>query len=113
VYVGYPSRNLYPRQCAGCAGLGQTVDDTSSAIPAALPTPTIPFLSIGSTSLFASMDPSTWGIGEWSIIAVGGYLAISLVMDLFSAGKNVQKRVARSRRRSAAVKKAKQQEGFF
>jgi hypothetical protein len=93
--------------------MGQTVDDTSSAVPTTLPTPTIPFLNIGSTSLFASIDPSTWGIGEWLIIAVGGYLVISLIGDAISAGKNVKQRVVRSKRRSAAVSKAQKQRGFF
>ena len=113
MYVAYPSRNLYRRGCAGCAGLGQSVDDTSDVTPTPLPTPTIPFLNIGSTSLFASMDPSTWGIGEWAIIAVGGYLVISVIQDFISAGKNVQKRVGRSKSRSKAIKKAQQKQGFF
>lgn len=98
------------RGCVAC-GMGQTVDDTTT--PAALPTPSIPGLTIGNISLFSSLDPTTWGIGEWAIVVVGGYLVVSLAMDAFSAGKNVKSRVARSKRRSAAIKKAKQQEGFF
>lgn len=42
------------------------------------------------TGLFEG-GPSTWGIGEWSVIAVGGYLAFEIVSS-HPAVKKTQKR---------------------
>ena len=51
------------------------------------------------SSLFESTDPSTWGWGEWTAIAAGGYLLISVL--------STTKRAARaSVRKGRAVRKA-------
>jgi len=59
--------------------------------------------------LFESgLDFSGWGIPEWGIMAVGGYLVISLVGDLLSAGRGVKKygqRVAKRRAIRAKFKR--------
>lgn len=41
--------------------------------------------------LFESMDPTTWGAGEWTVASVGSYLAISAFHDAMSAGRVVKK----------------------
>ena len=57
----------------------------------------------GMGQLFASDNLSTWGLGEWAVVALGGYVAISLFFDARSAGKYVGKK---SRRTKSRVKKA-------
>ena len=34
-------------------------------------------------------DPSTWGIGEWSVVGIGGYVAIKLFFDVKNIGSAV------------------------
>ncbi len=49
------------------------------------------------TGLFVSSDPTTWGVGEYAVIAVGGYLAINMISDAQSAGRGVKKAYRRVR----------------
>ena len=63
--------------------------------------------------LFDSADFTTWGWGEWGIIAAGAYLVMSLVGDTTRAAKTTQaeftrrkRRAARSRRRRVAAEAA-------
>lgn len=61
--------------CGGtCGGLGQTST------------------GLFGTGLFASPDPTTWGIGEWATIGIGGFLAISAVSTSQTVGKRFRKR---------------------
>jgi hypothetical protein len=54
--------------------------------------------------LFESgFDWSQWGIGEWTAAAVGGYLALSVVGDLFKVGRVTARGYRRGR---GAVRKA-------
>jgi hypothetical protein len=53
----------------------------------------------------SGFDFSQWGVAEWGIVAVGGYLAISLVADLFAAGRGVKKYKARISKRRAIRQK--------
>lgn len=48
------------------------------------------------TGLFVSADPTTWGVGEWGVIAVGGFLAISAVNTSQAAGRGVRKAYRRA-----------------
>lgn len=41
--------------------------------------------------LFDSMDFSTWGLGEWGMIAVGAYLVVSLMGDTKRAARSVSR----------------------
>lgn len=67
-------------ECGGtCGGLGQTST------------------GLFGTGLFQSADPSTWGWGEYAVIAVGGYVAISFISDAQSAGGAVRKAYRRRR----------------
>lgn len=50
--------------------------------------------------LFESMDPSSWGVGEWSVVAVGGYLAVSVVNDVTTLGKETGKKGKKAYRRT-------------
>jgi hypothetical protein len=48
--------------------------------------------------LFESgLDFSQWGVGEWGTVAVIGYLTLSLVGDLMSAGRGVRKGYKKTR----------------
>lgn len=49
------------------------------------------------TGLFVSSDPTTWGVGEYAVIAIGGYLVISMVSDAQSAGRATKKAYRRIR----------------
>ena len=44
------------------------------------------------TGLFQSADPSTWGVGEWATIGIGGFLAISAVNTSQTVGKRLRRR---------------------
>lgn len=57
----------------------------------------------GMGQLFASDNPTSWGIGEWAVVALGGYVAISLFFDARTAGDYVGRK---SRRTKSRVKKA-------
>lgn len=46
--------------------------------------------------LFDSMDPTTWGVGEYGTIAVAGYLAVKVLGDAKKVGGKA-KRAAKSR----------------
>lgn len=45
--------------------------------------------------LFDSMDFTTWGVGEWGMVALGAYLVISLFNDAGRAGKTIRKATRR------------------
>ncbi len=51
--------------------------------------------------LFDSMDPTTWGAGEYIVAGVGGYLAVKLVGDAATVGKKVKRGARRSPRAAA------------
>jgi hypothetical protein len=60
----------------------------------------------GMGQLFQSTDISTWGIGEWAAVAIGGYVAIKLFADVKSVGKSVKRRASgasRSVKKTAAT----------
>ena len=48
--------------------------------------------------LFDSMDPTTWGPGEFIVAGVGGYLAVKLAGDAAKVGSAVGKRAKRAGR---------------
>jgi len=58
-------------ECGGTCGLGQA--------------------GLFGTGLFQSADPSTWGVGEWATIAVGGFLAVSAVTTAQKTGRAVSR----------------------
>jgi len=63
--------------CAGGCGCGGTCGDDHGM------------------GLFDSADPTTWGIGEWGTLGLGGYVAISLFHDTTTVGRAVKKRASR------------------
>jgi hypothetical protein len=65
-------------QCGGTCGMGQAST------------------GLFGTGLFASSDPSTWGVGEYAVIAIGGYLAINLITDAQAAGKATKRAYRRA-----------------
>lgn len=81
-----PEDVLQPRGM-GCADCGGTCDGLGQAST-----------GLFGTGLFVSADPSTWGWGEYAVLAGGGYLAISLISDAQSAGGAVRKAYRRRRR---------------
>jgi hypothetical protein len=64
--------------CGGTCGVGQTSS------------------GLFGTGLFQSADPTTWGIGEWSVIGIGGFLAISAVNTSQTAARGVRKAYRRA-----------------
>lgn len=55
--------------------------------------------------LFESgMDYTQWGPMEWGAVAIGGYLALSIVGDMFTAGKAVREGSRRTKRAYRALK---------
>jgi hypothetical protein len=52
----------------------------------------------GMGQLFSSTNISTWGIGEWAAIAIGGYLAVSLFQDSKSVAGSVGRTAGRAKR---------------
>jgi hypothetical protein len=72
----------------GCASCGGTCGDSGLGQAGT---------GLFGTGLFVYSDPSTWGVGEYAVIAVGGYLAISMVTDAQSAGKATRKAYRRIR----------------
>ena len=71
--LGSACNGLGCASCGGTCGMGQTST------------------GLFGTGLFASSDPSTWGVGEYAVIAIGGYLAINVITDAQSAGKATRK----------------------
>jgi hypothetical protein len=65
--------------CGGTCGMGQTGS------------------GLFGTGLFVSSDPSTWGMGEWATVIIGGYLAINVITDAQSAGRGARKAYRRIR----------------
>jgi len=45
--------------------------------------------------LFDSLDPTTWGAGEFIVAGVGSYLAVSLFQDTARVGKAVKRRASK------------------
>lgn len=81
--VRYPAVSRFRR------GVGDEIT------PEPLPEPQAP-----GTSLFSSLDFSTWGIAEWGLVALGAYLIFSLIGDTVSTVGAVKKTVRKRRRRS-------------
>jgi hypothetical protein len=48
--------------------------------------------------LFDSMDFTSWGMGEWGVVAVGGYLILSLAGDASRGSHRVRRSLRRRRR---------------
>lgn len=65
-------------QCGGTCGMGQTST------------------GLFGTGLFQSLDPTTWGVGEWAVIGIGGFLAISAVNTSQTAARGVRKAYRRA-----------------
>ena len=110
----------------GLSGLGQvscfdgSTPDASTGLCAngaapsgtSLPTIAAPVISASNglfgTSLFSSgLNLNQWGWGEWSLVLIGGYLALSFIGDIFSGVGAVSK--ARSRSRSRRKKELRKQ----
>ncbi len=60
-------------------------------------------MGLGQTGLFGTglfaggLDPSTWGVGEWSVVAVGGYVAVQVISNhpsVKSGGRKARKAAA-------------------
>lgn len=56
----------------------------------------------GMGQLFASDNPTSWGIGEWAVVALGGYVAISLFFDARTAGHYVGRKSRRTVKKAAS-----------
>ena len=52
--------------------------------------------------LFDSTDPTTWGMGEYITLGVGGYLAVKLLSDATKGARKV-KRAAGSKARAGGI----------
>jgi hypothetical protein len=63
----------------------------------------------GGLGLFDSMDMTSWGAGEWLVVGVGGYLAISIFGDLLKGGRAVRKTVRRRRSTSRKREQLKEE----
>lgn len=55
----------------------------------------------------AGLDWSQWGIAEWTLVGLGSYLVLSIVGDMFSAGRKVTGAVRKRRARKDRYKRAK------
>jgi hypothetical protein len=80
----------------GCKGAGSCGDKHGMG-QTALPAIAAPGGGVFGTGLFASTDLTTWGWGEWAVIAGGAYLGISLLNDVGSAGKSAGRTIRRLR----------------
>jgi hypothetical protein len=99
-YVQYARPKAPASPCgalnAHVRGMGQDATATSDAATGiSIPNPLSAF-----SNLFSSTDFSTWGIGEWVVIAAVGFLGLKLVQGVFSTGKSVKRAVRKRRRRS-------------
>lgn len=98
-YVQYARPKAPLSQCgalnAHVRGMGQDSTPTDAATGISIPNPLSAF-----SNLFSSTDFSTWGIGEWVVIAAVGFLGLKLVQGVFSTGKSVKRAVRKRRRRS-------------
>lgn len=59
---------------------------------------------LGQVSL--SSDISSWGIGQWAVVAIGSYVAISLFFDAKSAGSAISSRTKRTKRKVVSAAKS-------
>jgi hypothetical protein len=67
----------------GCAGVGGLTMDGTGLL---------------GTGLFSGgMDLSTWGVGEYLVLAFGAYAVYSLVSDVGKGARNVRKRLRRKK----------------
>ena len=82
-------------QQLGSRGMGQDSTSTDAVTGLSIPNPLSAF-----SNLFSSTDFSTWGVGEWVVIAAVGFLGLKLVQGVFSTGKSVKRAVRKRRRRS-------------
>jgi hypothetical protein len=81
----------------GCAGVGDfTMDGTG----------------LFGTGLFAG-DISTWGIGEWVVIILGGYMIFSTLFTTSRGVKRVKTGYSNVKKRRAKIAKAQKSKGFF
>lgn len=79
VSTEYPFHDVPSKGGCGCGGTcGGCGDDHSHGM-----------------GLFDSMDPTTWGAGEYIVGGVGAYLAISAFQDVSKAGRAVKKRASK------------------
>ena len=69
--------------CSGTCGMGQTEG-----------------AGLFGTGLFVSADPTQWGWGEWGVIALGTWAAVSMVSDLGRGGSALYAPIKRARSRS-------------
>jgi hypothetical protein len=75
--------------CASCGGTcGQTgVGQTDAG-------------GLFGSGLFLSADPTQWGWGEWAVLGLGTWAAVSMVSDLGRAGSAAYAPIKRARSRS-------------
>ncbi len=45
--------------------------------------------------LFDSADPTTWGVGEYGVLGLGAYVAVSFFHDTARVGKAVKRRASK------------------
>jgi hypothetical protein len=84
-----------PSSVLGGGGLGCTSCGGGCGDPMGLGQAT----GLFGTSLFAGgLSPSTWGVGEWATVAVGGYIAVKVV----SSHPSIQRATKKSRRAASA-----------
>lgn len=83
--VEWPYQKNKGMGCAGGCGCGGTCGDDHGM------------------GLFDSADPTTWGVGEYGVLGIGGYLAYKLVEDAKTVGKAVGKRAKRATRKSKSA----------
>lgn len=70
--VEWPYQKNKGMGCAGGCGCGGTCGDDHGM------------------GLFDSADPTTWGVGEYGVLGIGGYLAYKLVEDAKKVGRSVK-----------------------
>ena len=99
-YVGMPDYFSTPAGAAGirgmgcgCAGVGCACDGLGQT-------------GIFGTSLFESSSPSDWGLGEWAVILVGGYVVFSVFHTTKRAAGYARSVPKRTKKAARAVKSA-------
>lgn len=96
-YIQYTPKAPLSTCVTKVRGMGQDATSTSTDTVTGLSIPNP--LTIFS-NLFSSTDFSTWGIGEWIVIAGVGFLALKLVTGVLSAGSAVKSTVRKRQRRA-------------
>ena len=89
---------VQPSPVLGGGGLGCASGDGGCGCPAN--TAGLGQTGLLGTGLFAGgLNPSTWGIGEWSVVAVGGFLTVKLL----GSNPTIQRSTKKAKRGASAA----------